>query len=266
MNEVKEILSDTQAVLLVCGYFAKAAAQAPKPLSIGEYARLAKWLVDRKRRPADLLDMGDTQLQQLVEARLEPSRVRLLLQRGAALALASEKWLRSGLWVLSRSDDAYPKRLKKRLGADAPPLLFGAGDHALLSRGGVAIVGSRNASDAALAFTQAVAARCASESIAVVSGGARGIDAAAMQAAGEAGGIVSGVLADGLLQAVRNRQNRIGIEAGQLALVSPFGWPPRVCPLPAVPCWLAWHRSSQLPWPICSGQVCSAPLACCSCA
>ncbi len=222
MSAVKEILGDTQAVLLLCGYFGKATPGAVKPLAAGEYSRLAKWLVEQRRRPSDLLDMDDAALAAVVEAKLEPSRVRSLLKRGTALALATEKWLRSGLWILSRSDEEYPKHLKKRLGMDAPALLYGAGDPQLLLRGGLAIVGSRNASEAALEFTREVAARCGAEGIAVVSGGARGIDTAAMQAAGEAGGTAIGVLAEGLLAAIRNRQNRIGLEGGKLALVSPF--------------------------------------------
>ncbi len=220
MNVVKESVTDTQAVLLLCGYFGKAGAL--KPLSAGEYNRLAKWLVEQKRRPADLLEMDKSELERVVEAKLEPVRIQALLRRGAALALVSEKWLRSGLWMTSRGDETYPKRLRKRLGTEAPPLLYGAGDPKLLLDGGLAIVGSRNASESSLEFTRMVASDCAQEGIAVVSGGARGIDSVAMQAAGEAGGHVIGVLAEGLLQAVRNRTNRVAIESGNLVLVSPF--------------------------------------------
>jgi predicted Rossmann fold nucleotide-binding protein DprA/Smf involved in DNA uptake len=56
----------------------------------------------------------------------------------------------------------------------------------------------------------------------VVSGGAKGVDAAAMQTCGEAGGIVIGVLAADLLRASVNRQNRQGLQSGQLVLISPF--------------------------------------------
>jgi predicted Rossmann fold nucleotide-binding protein DprA/Smf involved in DNA uptake len=54
----------------------------------------------------------------------------------------------------------------------------------------------------------------------VISGGARGIDSAAMQAALESGGSVVGVLAENLLQAIRRREHREGIEQGRLTLVS----------------------------------------------
>jgi predicted Rossmann fold nucleotide-binding protein DprA/Smf involved in DNA uptake len=216
------IAPDAQAVLLLCGHFAKAATGADKPLSVAEYGRLAKWLHEQQLRPADLLKFAHVDFKRLVEAKLDAERVLNLLRRGAAMALATEKWLRSGLWVLSRSDPAYPKRFKERLRMDAPPLLYGAGEAKLLDSGGLAIVGSRNASEAALEFTRSVAARCGEEGIAVVSGGARGVDSTAMQASGHAGAKVIGVLADGLLQAVRNRENRLGLEDRRLVLVSPF--------------------------------------------
>ncbi len=68
----------------------------------------------------------------------------------------------------------------------------------------------------ALWFTRGLAARCANEGLAVVSGGARGVDAAAMQGATEAGGYCIGVLASDLLKTSVNRQNRIGLQEGRL--------------------------------------------------
>ncbi len=124
--------------------------------------------------------------------------------------------------MISRGDPAFPRRLKQRLKHSAPPLLYGAGDKALLEAGGLAIIGSRDASEAALEFTRDVAGRCAKAGMAVVSGGARGVDAAAMQGATEAGGCCIGVLAADLLKTSVNRQNRIGIQEGRLVLVSPF--------------------------------------------
>lgn len=215
---MKKLSPDTQAVLLFCGRFGE--RNGADPLSLGEYGRLVQWLIARSLRPAELVEKGAHA--ELVEAKLDPGRIDALLGRGAAMALATEKWLRSGLWIISRSDEEYPGRLKKKLGYDAPALLFGAGEAELLDAGGLAIVGSRDASDLELDFARDVAARCAKDGLAVVSGGARGVDAAAMQGAGERGGHVIGVLADSLLRASVNRENRRGIEEGRLVLVSPF--------------------------------------------
>lgn len=218
---------DTEAILLLCGRFGSERGEtglpSPSPLTQKEYARLTRWLLECRLRPGDLLD-GEwaDRLADLVHAGLEGPRVAALMARGTALALALERWQRSGLWVLSRSDAAYPKRLKKKLGQAAPPLLYGAGEMSLLNAGGVAVVGSRNASAAALEFARDVARACVRDGVGVISGAARGVDLAAMQGASEAGGTVIGVLAADLLRASVNRQNRMGIQSARLVLTSPF--------------------------------------------
>ena len=213
---------DTEAILLLCGRFGSERGDQASPLTQKEYEVLTRWLLERKLRPADLLNVDSNLLAELVQAKLDHARVSALLGRGTALALAMEKWLRSGLWILSRSDSTYPKRLKRKLGQSAPPLLYGAGDASLLDNGGVAIVGSRDVSESGLSFTQDLAQACVRDGMGVVSGGAKGVDAAAMQACGKTDGIVIGILAADLLRSTVNRQNRQGIQSGQLVLISPF--------------------------------------------
>lgn len=111
------------------------------------------------------------------DARLTHDRILQLLSRGHSLALATEKWLRTGLWVVTRSDVAYPWRLKQRLKTESPPALFGAGDMGLLNAGGLAVVGSRNASGVDLSYATQLGGKAASSGIPVVSGGARGVGA-----------------------------------------------------------------------------------------
>lgn len=219
----EDLSADTEVILLLCGRFGGEKQEAYQPLAPKEYGALATWLKALVLRPSDLLaDAGRVALSRIQEAHLERQRVEFLLGRGTAMALALERWARGGLWVISRGDEAYPQRLKRRLKNAAPPLLYGAGDKALLDKGGLAIIGSRDASESALSHTRGLAARCANEGLAIVSGGARGVDAAAMQGATEAGGYCIGVLASDLLKTSVNRQNRIGLQSGRLVLVSPF--------------------------------------------
>jgi predicted Rossmann fold nucleotide-binding protein DprA/Smf involved in DNA uptake len=214
---------DTQAILLLCGRFGGERKDAFQPLSSREYGELAKWLVSRSIRPVALMEQAhDALILDASEAKLDPKRIEFLLGRGTALALSLERWQRAGLWVISRGDAEYPVRLKKRLKNATPPLLYGAGDKTLLNLGGLAMVGARDASESALEFTRQVAAQCARESIAVVSGGARGIDSAAMQGATDASGNAVGVLANDLLKISLNRPNRIALQEGTLVLMSPF--------------------------------------------
>lgn len=220
----QEALSaDTQVVLLLCGRFGGEQRDPYPPLGLREYGEFARWLNGRGLRPSDLLVEGaGNHLMAVQEAKLERQRIEFLLGRGTALALASERWARGGLWVISRGDAAFPRRLKLRLKHAAPPLLYGAGEQSLLESGGLAIIGSRDASESALDFARDVATRCANEGLTVVSGGARGVDAASMQGATAAGGSCIGVLAADLLKTSLNRQNRHGLQEGLLVLVSPF--------------------------------------------
>ncbi len=71
----------------------------------------------------------------------------------------------------------------------APPVLAAHGDVALLDRPAVAIVGARNASAAGVRFARTMATELAAADLVVVSGLARGIDAAAHQGAMEGGTI-----------------------------------------------------------------------------
>ena len=155
-------------------------------------------------------------------APVQPDRMKSLLARGAAMALAIEKWTNKGLWVLCRSDQDYPQRLKQHLKRNAPPILYGAGERELLSKGGLAVVGSRNIDEDGEGFAREVG-RCAAESgMQLVSGAARGVDETAMHGAFSAGGSVVGVMADSLLRAAVSGKYREGIRDGQLVLVSTF--------------------------------------------
>ena len=211
---------DAEAILLLCGRFGSERHDAFQPLSTAEYGELAQWLAVRGARPADLLGRSGSSGEGSGEIPLDPARLQFLLGRGTALALALDRWSRAGLWVMARSDDDFPWRLKRRLRQAAPPLLYGAGDRALLDAGGLAIVGSRDAPPAALDFTRSLAAACAADGVAVVSGGARGVDTEALRTATQAGGVALGVLPGELLKTSLGRENRLDLHAGRLALLS----------------------------------------------
>ena len=212
-----------QATLLLTSYFSKASSESAKPLTNAEWGRFALWLKEKSTTPADLL-VSDPKalLQGWHDAHISAERIIELLNRGHSLALAMEKWQRAGLWVVTRSDPEYPKRLKQRLKTDSPPVLFGCGNKALLNAGGLAVIGSRNASEADLAFTEQVGFKAAKEGIAIVSGGARGVDETAMLGAMKQGAVVIGVMADSLLKAATSSKWRKGLMDDHAVLVSPF--------------------------------------------
>ena len=149
-------------------------------------------------------------------------RLRALLRRGFAMGTAVEAWLRAGIWVVSRYDDAYPRPLIERLGVGAPPVLFGYGDIELLEHGWLAIQGSRNASQDALDFAAEVGASAAEHDKVIVSGGARGIDRAGMNGALTAGGVAIGILVESLAKHARSAETRQFIGDGKLVLCTPY--------------------------------------------
>lgn len=214
---------DTQAILLLCGWFGEPLSELLKPLDPAEYDKLAQGLQRKGLRPKDLiLGSAADVLRALDLQGLDRTRVEHLLQRGAALGLTVEEWHRGGFWVLSRADSAYPKILKAKLGRAASPLLHGIGDRAILETGGLGILASRDADAKALAFAREAAFRCAADGISVVLDGSRGVDTEALVAAAVAGGRATGIFADGLARAAVTSRFREGLKADRLVLVSPF--------------------------------------------
>ena len=220
------ITPDAQAILLLTAHLPKARTDSVRPLTVLEWGRLVAWLRDNTITPADLLTPNPSDLLDgWVDKTVTLDRIETLLSRGAALALSLDKWQRSGLWVMNRSEPDYPGRLKAKLGTKAPPVLFGAGSRGLLKASNtcpLAVVGSRNATDADLEYSRDMGRRAASSGCSVVSGGARGIDEAAMLGALETEGDVIGVLSNGLLRACVSAKYRRHLMNGNLALVSPF--------------------------------------------
>ena len=213
----------TQATMLLTATLGRSDRSGAKPLSIREWARFAAWLKDHRLEPASLLKCDiPSVLSGWADGSITVSRLEELLGRGGALGLALERWQRAGLWVMTRSDPEYPRRLKERLRQESPPVLYGCGDRAHLNRGGIAVVGSRDAGEDDLAFTERVGSDAAGQGVAIVSGGARGVDQRAMLGALENGGVAVGVLADSLLRSVTSAKYRKHVASGRLVLISPF--------------------------------------------
>ncbi|ACK65587.1 conserved hypothetical protein [Rippkaea orientalis PCC 8801] len=212
---------DTQAILLLCASFGQNRQTEPFPLTLGEYNTLAGWLRAENMFPQDLLNPNFiSRLSQLTIGKLDSKRLVALLQRGGLLALTVEKWLNQGLWIISRGDADYPLRLKQQLKYLAPPILYGIGNKDLLSKGGLAVVGSRNVDQEGLDYTYHVVEACAEQNIQVISGGAKGVDQASMLGTLKVGGTVIGVLANNLLKASVDGKYRTSIKEGKLTLIS----------------------------------------------
>lgn len=215
--------TNAQAILLLTApLIAGREERSNDLLTAGEYKRLARHLREQQRQPADFLLPEASELIDGCRLVVDAERMKRLLARGFLLSQAVERWRSRAIWVVSRADGDYPKRIKARLKDDAPAILYGCGDADLLDAGGLAVVGSRNVDDALVDYTEGIGRMTAKARRMLISGGARGIDQAAMRGALEAGGRVAGVLADSLEKTAMTREHRNLLMNGQLVLVSPY--------------------------------------------
>lgn len=136
-----------------------------------------------------------------------------------------------GIVHIALGEPDYPHRLK--MIDDAPPLIAVRGKLAALALPLVAIVGARNASAAGVKFTERLARDLGQQGFAIVSGLARGIDAAAHRASAATGTIaVLGGGHDrlyppehaGLLESI--------LAEGAAISEMPMGWVPRARDFP----------------------------------
>jgi DNA processing protein len=134
---------------------------------------------------------------------------------------------RYGVRAVPIASPAYPERLRRL--PDAPALLLVRGTVALLGVRSVAIVGARAATAYGLAIAHRLAFDLARAGLGVVSGLARGIDAAAHEGALEAGGATLAFQACGpervYPQAHRRLADRIAAQGAVLSEF-PVGTPP----------------------------------------
>lgn len=133
---------------------------------------------------------------------------------------------RMGVRFIPICDADYPPLLREI--PDAPPVLSIRGAAETTHRDGVALVGSRNASTAGLAFAERLARGLGREGYVIVSGLARGIDAAAHRASLETGTIA--VLAGGQARPYPSEHEKLVAQIAERGLIvseMPIEWEPR---------------------------------------
>ncbi len=157
-------------------------------------------------------------------ARRGGRRVRVCSRAEAEDELAEAE--RRGVRFVALGEQGYPAALAAADGA--PPLIAVAGDLSVFHRPAVAIVGARNASSAGRSFATRLASELGGVGWLIVSGLARGVDAAAHAASIESGTVA--VFAGGLDCVYPPEHADLASRiVGDGALVSemPMGWQPR---------------------------------------
>jgi predicted Rossmann fold nucleotide-binding protein DprA/Smf involved in DNA uptake len=172
--------------------------------------------------PSTLLGRTAADLRPDLPDDLDAERVAALLDSGLALAAKLSALDDRGIWYLTPFDPDFPAALHDRLGHGTPPVLYGAGEPALLAGDTLGVVGSREPSAASTEVARDVAALAAEHDVVVVSGGSPGIDRAAADAALEAGGATVAVLAEPLDDAIGRSDTRRALIAGRACACTPY--------------------------------------------
>jgi DNA processing protein len=143
-----------------------------------------------------------------------------------------ESTAKLGARIVGIGEPDFPSLLRQS--DNPPPMVTIKGSAAVFDLPAVSIVGARNASLAGIKFTRKIASDLGSEGYAVVSGMARGIDAAAHQAALSTGTIA--VLAGGLDHPYPPENlelfNSIPDRGGAVICEMAIGWEPRARDFP----------------------------------
>ncbi len=219
-----QLTDDAHALVMACSYVGLDQRTELTSLSLKEWNTLApKIFQSSLKTPGGMLGLSAEALQsELALSLAEAQRLASLLDRGGAVGFELESMMNAGIRLVTRVDRHYPQRLKEKLKTSTPVVLFYAGELTLAQNEAVAIIGSRAVDEAGADFTAKLAGLCVRNRMAVVSGGAKGVDIVSMKTALENGGNCIGVMSDSLAKKIREREARQYIFEERLLLLTPF--------------------------------------------
>jgi DNA processing protein len=144
---------------------------------------------------------------------------------GKSMELAREEMARAadaGVTVVSVADAAYPPRLKEIY--DPPAILYVRGDTELLTKPGIAVVGTRHPTPYGSGMAERLACDLAAQGLVIISGMARGVDTASHRGAISARGKTVAVFGTGVDVIYPKENSRLSEQILALggALISEF--------------------------------------------
>jgi DNA processing protein len=139
--------------------------------------KLRKALLERFGTATAVLAAAPTELREVPGIGAQLTRRIAVAREEIDVQAEIELCAASGIAILTDLDDAYPRVLREI--HDPPGILFARGEIKPCDAVAVAIAGSRHATQYGLAQAERLAASLARSGVTVISGLARGIDAAA---------------------------------------------------------------------------------------
>lgn len=213
------MLQDSNAIVTLCSYVC--VGEGVRPLEPREYSDLTQLLHQVGKTPKDLFGFSAEDFRTILGFDTERTqRFMRLLDRNASLSFELGQYQNMGIEVITRADAGYPKKLKKKLVNQCPPLFYYAGDLSLLDRKLIGYVGARTITQEDLDFTVQAVRKTTDLGYGVVSGGAKGIDTVSGTEALLRGGVSVEYLSDSMLRKLKNRDVIKNIQQGKLLLLS----------------------------------------------
>lgn len=183
-----------QGFLLLTGYLADPEC---KPLTVAQFRNLTLRM-HAAEKPEQERELTQEDIIALGFDRAFAQRVIGLLSREEQLEWYLQRGKQHGCAPITRISGDYPDRLRRRLGAEAPGVIWAKGDVSLLQQPAVALVGSRDLCDENREFAYQVGKQAALQGYALVSGDARGADRTAQESCLAHGGTVISIVSDEL--------------------------------------------------------------------
>ena len=180
--------------LLLTGYLGD---PERKPLTVAQFRDLAKRM-RLMEKPTDVRQLCREDLMSIGCSSESAARILRLLSQEEHLDYYLAEGKRHGCRPVTRITEGYPVNLRRRLGLDAPGVLWAKGDMSLLENPAIALVGSRDLMEDNIEFACEVGKQAALQGYTLVSGNARGADRTAQQSCLDHGGSVISVVADEL--------------------------------------------------------------------
>jgi len=210
---------DSLAAILLTS---RLASEGVKPLTSAEYWQRS----ELASRPSALLETSPETLCAMHGLAEEmASRITALFNRAVAMAFEVDRLKQSGIHTLAPFDEHYPCLFRYRLKKKAPVVLHAAGSLDLFDHSGLGVVGSRDIGQEGAEVAKEAARLATRLGLPVVSGGARGVDRLAMNAAFDehgAEGTVIGFLADSLERQLKQPDTRRAILDKRILLCTPY--------------------------------------------
>lgn len=193
-------------------------------LTILEWNVTVKSLAQSHLEPEFLLTCSPSELMNLLSEATNTQKMKIInkveqrQQLGISL-IELEEALNQGYNVVFRSN--MPTRLKKLALHQRPAFYYYIGDLNILNAANaLSVVGARDALPEELEKVQNICEDAAKNNVLVISGGARGVDSSATDAALKVGGKAVIFPSDGLSQWSRKKEVRQYIQSGQLLIMS----------------------------------------------